>query len=77
MTDSQRDLVLHLLRAGDWPDAIVAYMDETGADEETAREAVGQLARDHQLRRSYTGWITLAAAASALLLLLAGWIVAH
>ena len=49
MTDSQRDLVLHLLHQGDWSDAIAAYCEETGDDRDTARVVVAQLAKEYQI----------------------------
>jgi hypothetical protein len=54
MTENQRDFVLHLLRQGDWGQAIVAYREEAGVDHEQARVAVNALAAQHGIQRS--GW---------------------
>ncbi|QDV11871.1 hypothetical protein CA51_17470 [Rosistilla oblonga] len=57
MTDSQKDLVLHLLQQGNWHDAVVACCEETGADVETARAAVRQLASEHRLTQPRNWWL--------------------
>lgn len=77
MTESQRDLVLHLLGEGDWQDAVKAYAEEMGVSPEEADDAVKQLAIVHAIapprgRR----WIMIAAIAS-MLSLVAGWAIAQ
>ncbi|WP_145092972.1 hypothetical protein [Rosistilla carotiformis] len=57
MTDSQKDLVLHLLHQGNWHDAVVACCEETGADVETARAVVRQLANEHRLNPTRKWWL--------------------
>ena len=77
MTDSQKDLVLHLLRQGDWSDALEAYCEETGDDLETARSVVKALAKEHQID-VYRNWkivaisvfLTVALSISSLILTL-------
>lgn len=56
MTDLQKDLVLHLLQQGNWQDAVVACCEETGADIETARLVVQQLANEHRLNPTRNWW---------------------
>lgn len=75
MTELQRDLVLHLLREGDWHDAVIAYAEEAGITASEAEQAVEQLAAHHQIRRRSYRWLTFAAVASAASLA-ALWLVA-
>lgn len=65
MTEIQRDLVLHLLRQGDWREAVDAYAEEAGVTRREAEDGVAQLAETHGVRRRSYGWLTLAAVASA------------
>ncbi|MEZ6091325.1 MAG: hypothetical protein R3C05_25575 [Pirellulaceae bacterium] len=57
MTDSQKDLLIHLLQQGDWTDAVVAYCEETGADVETATHVVRQLAEQNAIRPARRWWL--------------------
>lgn len=76
MTEVQRDLVLHLLREGDWQEAIIAYAEEAGVTQFEATEAVHALAASNNIRKKSLGWFTLAAFAS-FVSLAAGWIIAR
>jgi hypothetical protein len=76
MTEIQQDLVLHLLREGDWYDATIAYAEEAGISHHEASEAVKQLAAEQNIHRYSFRWLALAAVAS-LLSLAAGWIIAR
>lgn len=76
MTEIQQDLVLHLLREGDWQEATIAYAEEAGISHQEASDAVQQLAAQQNIHRSSLGWVTLAAVASVLSLL-AGWVLAR
>ena len=74
MTEEQRELVLHLIRVGDYSDAVAAYQEETGADEDTAASAVAALADRHGLKRAGgIGWQWIALALS--LAAGAGWLI--
>lgn len=50
MTETQRDLVLHLLSEGDWQEAITAYAEEAGVSHDDAKVAVARLADQCNLR---------------------------
>lgn len=76
MTETQRDLVIHLLREGDWQEAVLAYAEEAGVTNREASEAVEALAASHHIERHSFSWLAVAAIAS-LLLLLAGWVITH
>lgn len=67
MTSVQKDLVLHFLRQGDWPQAIVFYREETGADVVTATEAVARVAERYGIRRNRSPWVRMAVLAVAVL----------
>lgn len=75
MTEIQQDLVLHLLREGDWHEATIAYAEEAGISHQEASDAVQQLAAQQNIRRNSIGWLTFAAVASVASLL-AGWVLA-
>lgn len=76
MTETQRDLVLHLLREGDWHDAIMAYAEEVGVTQGEAAEAVEALAAQLNIHRHSVSWLAIAAVAS-MLSLIAGWMIAR
>ena len=76
MTEIQRDLVLHLLRQGDWQDATIAYAEEAGITPREAAEAVRQLAASHDIHRHSAWWMAMAAVAS-FVSLVAGWVFAR
>ena len=76
MTETQRDLVLHLLREGDWHDAVIAYAEEVGVSHGEAVEAVESLAAQQNIHRHSMRWLALAAVAS-MVSLAAGWMVAR
>lgn len=76
MTEIQQDLVLHLLREGDWHEATVAYAEEAGISHQEAADAVQLLAAQQNIHRQSIGWLTVVAVASALSLL-AGWVIAR
>jgi hypothetical protein len=76
MTEIQQDLVLHLLREGDWHEATVAYAEETGVPFDEAVDAVRQLAADQNISRQSFKWLVAAAIAS-MLSLFAGWVIAR
>lgn len=62
MTDEQRELVLHLIRVGDYSDAVTAYQEETGVDQDAAASAVAALAARHGLKPTGAlrwSWIAL------------------
>lgn len=73
MTDSQMDLVLHLLQQGDWSDAVAAYREETGADEESARNVVRQLAKQHQINPSRNWWLVGISMFASIIVLATVW----
>lgn len=75
MTEIQQDLVLHLLREGDWHEATIAYAEEAGISHQEASEAVQQLAAQQNIQRKSLGWFTLAALASVAFLVV-GWVLA-
>ncbi len=76
MTEIQRDLVLHLLREGNWQEAIIAYAEEAGVTQFEATEAVQLLAASNNIQKKSFRWLTLAAFAS-FVSLAAGWIIAR
>lgn len=76
MTETQQDLVLHLLREGEWRDAVMAYAEETGVTTDEANEAVKALAVGQNIQRSGSRWLMIAAIAS-MLSLAAGWVIAR
>ena len=76
MTETQRDLVLHLLREGDWHDAVMAYAEEVGVTHNEATQAVEALAAQQNIHRHSVRWLALAALAS-MLSLAAGWMIAR
>lgn len=70
MTDSQEQLLIHLLRQGDWSSAIAFYREETGRDTEAARLAVRKIAEQYGLRPR-SRWA--APVAVAVVVATAGW----
>lgn len=76
MTETQQDLVLHLLREGEWHDAVMAYAEEAGVTTDEATEAVKALASHQNIHRRSSTWLMLAAVAS-MLSLAAGWAIAR
>jgi hypothetical protein len=76
MTETQQDLVLHLLREGDWQDAILAYAEEAGVSHEEATEAVEALAASEHIARHPT-WRPALLALGSLVSLIAVWMLAR
>lgn len=72
MTETQRDLVLHLLKEGDWQEAMIAYSEETGASPEEARDAVTRLAEQCNLKNSSRRRMWVFAAMASAIGLVAG-----
>lgn len=71
MTDSQEQLLIHLLRQGDWSSAVAFYREETGRDYEAARIAVRKIAEQYGLRPRYR-WA--APIALVIVVAVAGWL---